>query len=61
MLENKKKIDFETVSISQNTKTTMVMELSSGWMNNVIEKQTVTIKDKKRDYKKVIAISYDRL
>jgi coenzyme F420-reducing hydrogenase delta subunit len=61
MLENKKKIDFETVSISQNTKTKMVMELSSGWMNNVIEKQTVTIKDKKRDYKKVIAISYDRL
>lgn len=52
-LDSGKKIEMQEANVNMNMKIKMKMELSTGWMTKVSESTTTTIKDEKRELKKV--------
>lgn len=61
MMDSKKKLSMEELSITMNTKKKLKMELSTGWMNSVSVTSTVKLTNKKGDQKKVTVTEYTRL
>lgn len=53
MLDSKKKFSLEELNITMNTKKKLKMELSTGWMNSVINTSTIKLTNKKGEQKKV--------
>jgi len=60
MLESKKKISFDELNVTMNTKKKLRMELSTGWMNSVTNTSTIKLTNKKGEQKKVSTIEFVR-
>ncbi len=61
MLDGAKKISLDDVSINLNQKTKMKMELSTGWMILVEDTSKLTLKDGKKEFKKITMKEYQKI
>lgn len=60
MLDSGKKFSMEELNITMNTKRKMKMELSTGWMNSVVNTSTTKLTNKKGEQRKVVVHEYVR-